>query len=90
VERRGERGGESGVCEGCGDVKTEPDFYLGRARRIGRIEAIVTKLGAVNELNPGESGEIVLDRTAIYAESGGQVADSGRSMTAPSRKFLLK
>ncbi|MGH9675520.1 MAG: alanine--tRNA ligase, partial [Candidatus Acidiferrum sp.] len=57
--------------------KTEPDFYFCTSAKDCRIEAIITMPGAVSELNPGESGEVVLDRTAIYAESGGQMADIG-------------
>jgi len=57
--------------------KTEPCFYFGTTSRDCRIEAIVTKSGSVNELKAGESGEVVLDRTSIYAESGGQMADIG-------------
>jgi alanyl-tRNA synthetase len=57
--------------------KTEPDFYFGTKSRDARVEAIVTKQGSVNELKAGEEAEIVLDRTSIYSESGGQVADTG-------------
>jgi alanyl-tRNA synthetase len=57
--------------------KTEPDFYFATSGKDCCIEAIVTKSGAVNELKAGEKGEVVLDRTVIYAESGGQMADTG-------------
>jgi alanyl-tRNA synthetase len=57
--------------------RTEPDFYSSTRAKDCRIEAIITKGGAVCELKPGESGEVVLDRTVIYAESGGQMADTG-------------
>ena len=57
--------------------KTEPDFYFGTTTKDSRIEAIITKSGSVKELKAGESGEVVLDRTVIYAESGGQMSDTG-------------
>jgi alanyl-tRNA synthetase len=57
--------------------KTEKDFYQTTTAKDARIEAILTKSGPVSELKAGESGEVVLDRTVIYAESGGQMADTG-------------
>jgi alanyl-tRNA synthetase len=57
--------------------RTEPDFYHATKAKDCRVEAIITKAGAVSELKAGEKGEVVLDRTVIYAESGGQVADTG-------------
>jgi len=57
--------------------KTEQDFYHGTKARDARIQAIVTKDGAVNEIKAGSEAEVVLDRTSIYSESGGQVTDTG-------------
>jgi alanyl-tRNA synthetase len=57
--------------------KTEKDFYQATTAKDARIEAIIGKNGPLSELKAGETGEVVLDRTVIYAESGGQMADTG-------------
>src|SRR6185295_3098894 len=55
----------------------------------GRVIALLKNGESVDELSAGEQGEVVLDRTPFYAESGGQVGDSGE-LAGPGMRFIVE
>lgn len=43
-----------------------------------KVLGLIHDGAAVGSLQQGQIGEVILDRTSLYAESGGQIADSGQ------------
>lgn len=59
------------------DSKVEFSGYAG-LQTDGAVVGLFSSRGdAVERLQPGDEGVVVLDRTAFYGESGGQVGDTG-------------
>ena len=54
----------------------------------GKIVALFRGKEPVTELQPGDEGQVVLDITPFYAESGGQVGDAGE-LTAGAARFTV-
>ncbi|HXY95498.1 MAG TPA: alanine--tRNA ligase [Steroidobacteraceae bacterium] len=54
----------------------------------GQVVALLKGGASVPQLVAGDKGEVVLDRTPFYAESGGQVGDAGE-LTGPGMRFAV-
>ncbi|MEP7270758.1 MAG: alanine--tRNA ligase [Acidobacteriota bacterium] len=68
--------------------RSEFTGYAGTRLSGARVTAIIRAEQLVEQLATGEEGEVVLDRTPFYAESGGQVGDSGVIETDSARVLV--
>jgi alanyl-tRNA synthetase len=69
-------------------AKTEFEGYSALRVDGARVLALVMDGVGVQQLQPGETGEVVLDATSFYADSGGQVGDVGW-LYAPDHNTLI-
>lgn len=83
----GDLGWEEDVLAGVEEKGTFVGYTEPTAQ--AKVVAIVKGNTCVNELQDGETGSVVLDVTPFYAESGGQVGDSGLIKTADGAVFQV-
>jgi len=68
--------------------RSEFTGYLGTELKGARVTALIKNSELADELSAGEEGEVVLDRTPFYAESGGQISDTGVIETEDARLLV--
>src|SRR5580693_7508694 len=54
-----------------------------------RVTALIFDGAEVDVLRPGQEGQVVLDHTPFYAESGGQIGDTG-VLVGPHARFTVR
>ena len=69
-------------------ITSEFDGY-GKLERAAKVIALLGTDGPEDELRAGDEGEVVLDVTPFYAESGGQVGDTGDLTWEGGHAFVL-
>ena len=75
----------------AGDLHVEADTHFTgheTLNDVGRVLLLFKDGKAVQELKEGETGQIVLVRTPFYAESGGQVGDTG-TLNSSERRLSI-
>jgi alanyl-tRNA synthetase len=70
------------------DGKTEFSGYERLADK-GRITALIHEGAMALQLHAGQEGQVLLDHSPFYAESGGQVGDTG-VLSAGGAKFVVR
>jgi alanyl-tRNA synthetase len=88
--RRSQEASKFGVDMRAGTVLEERSVFRGYEglTASGQVLALLKQGEKVESLANGETGEVVLDRTPFYAESGGQVGDAGQ-LRGESGRFAV-
>jgi alanyl-tRNA synthetase len=81
------RGAEADVW---GEMELPPTEFIGYEHYAGagRVVALVADGDSVSGVSIGQQVQVVLDRTPFYAESGGQVGDTG-VLVGPNGRVLV-
>ncbi|GAA4008423.1 alanine--tRNA ligase [Deinococcus rubellus] len=82
LARAGSKYGKSelfgGADEALSDLSPTEFVGYGQLEAAGMVQAIVLGGESLGHLSAGSEAQVILDRTPLYAEGGGEVGDTGR------------